>query len=342
VRERYLGKGALLTIVIGLITGLALLIYSAYLFCDLLIPPAEAAPYAGGFLFLIWPLLSIALLMAGIRRVIPLWSLLVALPLMPLSFVFFITSLNAMTDLSKAHYPIQWLVAVHALAPLPIFIYIGWASTPPFHRLLSPNRASAIAWGAVFVFATLTTLTWPKMKEIASEQQNEIARNLRGRFEKVPLDAPLRDWMEYLDSDSIELQKDAVQRVRTLQNKQSEVEEALQGNYSYRFFTQLYRFELSATPGLCASARRWLTEKSIALRPGSGWGKFEPILPGGPADKTPLSACLPTLRWFAVNKCPMLDELNAFETTLRAYRRGSENEPFFHELDEIKLMLPKK
>jgi hypothetical protein len=188
----------------------------------------------------------------------------------------------------------------------------------------------------------LTTIAEPRKKDIARERQNEVTRNLRARFEKVPLDTPLQDWMEYLDSDSLELQNDAVQRVRGLHNKQSEVEKALQGNYSYRFFTHLYQFELSPTPGLCESARRWLSAQSIALRPESGWGKYEPILPGGPSDKTPLAACLPTLRWLAGNRCPMLDELNAFEITLRAYRRGSENEPFFHELDEIKLMLPKK
>jgi hypothetical protein len=336
------GKGALVTIVIGLITGLALLFYSAYLFCNLLIPPEADPAYSGAFLFLIWPLLGIALLMVGIRRVIPLWSLLVALPLMPLSFVLLATSITAVPDLWKAHYPVQWLVAVHAVAPVPIFVYIGWVSIPPLHRLVSPNRASAIAWGAVFVLAMLTTITWPKMNDIARERQNEVTRNLRARFEKVPLDAPLRDWMEYLDCDSIEVQNDAVQRVRGLHNKQSEVEKALQGNYSYGFFTHLYQFELSPTPVLCESARRWLTEKSIALRPESGWGKYAPIRPGGPADKTPLAACLPTLRWLAGNRCPLLDELNTLEITLRAYRRGSENEPFFHELDEIKLMLPKK
>jgi hypothetical protein len=280
--------------------------------------------------------------MVGIRRDIPRWSLLVALPLMPLSFLLLATSITAVPDLWKAHNPVQWLVAVHALAPLPIFVYIGWASIPPSHRLLSPNRASLIAWGAVFALSMLTTIARPKINDLARERQNEVTRNLRARFAKVPPDAPLQDWIEYLDSGSSELQNDTVQRIRGLHHKQSEVEKALLGNYSYRFFTHLYQFELSPTPALCESARQWLIEKSIALKPGSGWDKFQPILPGGPSDKTPVAACLPTLRWFAANQCPMLDELTAFETTLRAYRRGGENEPFFHELEEIKLRLAKK
>jgi hypothetical protein len=178
---------------------------------------------------------------------------------------------------------------------------------------------------------------------LAEQRQKETNLARRAEFDKVPLDAPVQDWMTYLDSDSLELQNDAFQRIRALKNRQPEVERILEsGSYSYRFFTRVSQFELSLTPSLCESMRKWLTEQSIALKPTSSMQKYSPIAPGGSNDNTPLAACLPTLRWFANNQCPMLDEVNAFEATLRSYRRGRENEPFFSALDEIESLLPKQ
>ena len=333
-----------MTIGIGLTMGLALLIYPFFVLCDLFLATDKlGAGFAFVMMLVIWLMLSIALLLVRIRGEIPLWSGLVALLLMPISPMFLGISMFDMPDLWAAHYPVRWMAVVHALVPLLMFAYVGWASIPGIRRMLSANHSSLIVWGAVFALTMLTTITWPKTSQLAEQRQKEINLARRAEFDKIPLDAPVRDWMPYLDADSPELRNGAFQRIRAVKNKQSEIEQILQsGRYSYRFFTYVSQFELSPTPSLCESMRKWLREQSIGLKPTSSMQKYSPIAPGGPNDNTPLAACLPTIRWFAINKCPMLDEVNAFKATLRMYRRGNENEPFFSALDEIGSMLEKQ
>ena len=147
--------------------------------------------------------------------------------------------------------------------------------------------------------------------------------------------------MPFLEPGTAELHAETLQRIRALKDKQPELEEILNsGAFRYVFFTYIHQFDLSPTPRLCEFIRHWLREQSVALKPTAELRKYAHIKPGGYTDDTPVGACGPTLRWFASNKCPMLEEVNAFEATLLSYPGGRENdEPLFSTLDEIKGML---
>lgn len=331
-----------MTIAIYLTLAIALLFFPCFLYCDLVVATEDlGAGFAGFFLLLVWLLLSLGLLLVRIRGLIPLWSGIVALPLMPVVYLLLYYSITQMPALSHAHYPFRWLTAVHSLAVLLLFAYMGWASIPHMHRLFSPDRASATVWGAVFALTMLTTVTWPKANDLDKERQTQNLLARRAQFEKIPRDAPVKEWMPYLDYNTPELHSDAAQRIRALKNRQAEMEEILNaGAFRFAFFTHIHELDLSPTPSLCEFIRRWLREQSDALKPTPEKRKYRDVNPGGYTDPTPVGACAPTLRWFAGNKCPMLDELNAFEATMLSYPGGRNNDkPLFDALDEIERML---
>jgi len=322
--------------------SIAFLLYPFFLLFDLTLDADKlGAGFAFVFLLGMWVLLGVALMLSKIRGEIPLWSALIALPLMLLSLILVTMSAYDLPDLSAAGNSVRWMVGVHALVPLILFLYVGWASIPRAHGLLSANRASAIAWSAVFVLTMLTTITWPKAKAVADQRQKKIVLDRRTRFEAIPSDAPVEQWMPFLEINTSELHNEAAQRIRDLPDRQAQLERIFKGpSFRYCFFTHIYQFDLSPSPSLCEFIRRWLKEQSIALKPTEEQRRYRDLKPGGYTDDTPMIACVPTLRWFASNKCPMFEELNAFEATLLSYPGGRENdEPLFSALDEIKRTL---
>jgi hypothetical protein len=122
--------------------SIAFLLYPFFLLFDLTLDADKlGAGFAFVFLLGMWLLLGVALMLSKIRGEIPLWSALIALPLMLLSLILVAMSAYGLPDLSAAGNSVRWMVGVHALVPLILFLYVGWASIPRAHGLLSANRA---------------------------------------------------------------------------------------------------------------------------------------------------------------------------------------------------------
>ncbi len=169
--------------------------------------------------------------------------------------------------------------------------------------------------------------------KMEAEKREEVGESLKDRiaqFKHIPPDAPVRDWLPFLNYS--ETREETIRSIRSLKHKESDFELLMNGG-DYTVFDWLYQFELAPTPGLCQCARRWLREKSIALKPAQEKASYR--------DMAPINnGHLQTLTSFASQKCPMLEELKALEVTLLSCPGGRGNDPrVFDRLDKIKGML---
>jgi hypothetical protein len=208
-----------------------------------------------------------------------------------------------------------------------IFMAVGAAIS--MHELLEKQP---VRW--MIVAPALIPLI--KDSRLEAEKREEVGEPLKERlaqFKHIPPDAPVRDWLPFLNYS--ETREETIAKIRSLKHKESDFEQ-LMNSGDYTVFDWLYQFELSPTPGLCEGARRWLREKSIALKPAPENASYRDI---APINKGRLQ----TLTSFASQKCPMLEEVKALEATLLSYPGGKDNDPrLFDRLDKIKGMLQER
>jgi hypothetical protein len=317
-----------MTIAIRVAVGFALLAYPVVLYFNLTVhPPMDPAGevFTAIFTAVLWLSLSLALLLAGIQSGIPLWSGVVAVLVIP----FFCASAIPVAELLVRRQSLRWMTVVPAAAgPLVILAYVAWASIPGIRGVLSANLASGIVWGALFALALM--IPWKERLDSEQAERERVPRLERAdQLKQIPPDAPVRDWLPFL-SDS-ETRDAALQKIRALTHKESDIEQMMQHG-DYTAFGWLDQFELSPTPALCECVRTWLRTQTVSLKRTPTQSSYRDIMF--------TSGELGTLQWFAGRRCPMLDELSAFEAALVAYPDPSESDKILLErLDSIKRRL---
>jgi lipoprotein NlpI len=315
-----------------LLLVIAAFFYAMMLLCfgDLHSPGNDAAGrgMAAGFGFLfgcvLWLILGIVLLIAGINGTMPTWAEIAVAILWPLSGV---AALIALEFIERSGSAAGYLV-VPALIPPAMAFYALWARLPSWQRKLPPLETSLVALGAI---ALLSLAPMPRYaaeqieraREIAAEraqakqEATELAERQRQnleRFHKLTPDSPLWEWTPFFGKDS-ELDAQAIAGAKALTHRQADAEEALRRGLGFPL-VEYVRLDLSATPAFCIAANDFLRREAEAHRAPNPDTEYSAIvLPIVEAND------MGAIEWLTKN-CDIDDAIAQIRETVGSYKDG--------------------
>ena len=173
---------------------------------------------------ILWLLLGTLVLVATVKGRVSMPASLPALLAIPASGVAALTALDLLAH--PAEPPYLWPMIISAAVPPLILLFCVWAVVPPARRAVPSWFVAAIVWGATLLFSTTI---WPFQQIRASVVQQQIAEqaNWAADFAKMPRDAPLWDWIPFLDTPNEERLVAVIQAVRQLPGRQEQAETML-------------------------------------------------------------------------------------------------------------------
>jgi hypothetical protein len=273
----------------------------------------------------LWVLLAILLLIAGVRGGFPAWATIAAIILVPASGA---SALSTIEVLARNPHPAKWPLVVPLLAPLLMLAYVVWAYFPLLRTAIPSPTAGGIVWGGVLVLSlvALPTITKPWWEaeqrntqasavaqahaEKERERESKESEEWTAKFEKLPPDASLFQLSEFTRHGD-ELRNKAFQAIRNRPSRQADAEDLLTQGSSWPML-ELPQLDLETTPSLCELARKFLANcaKSIS-----------PPVPGCPYDweKAQVDPYLPAIEWLIEHHCNCSAEVAAVEAAVRAY-----------------------
>lgn len=274
----------------------------------------------------IWSLLGIACLLAGIRGLVPLWSLLIALILVPLSGFAAGNVILLLAQRVEA----QWLAVIIIAVPPLLALYLAWATIPGLHAAIGPRIAAATIWSGI---AILAALPWPQVIALPALQQKRLddwqahRDALFARFNALATDGSVEGWWHFLNS--AEDQRDAaLQQIRHFLDRQPKIEALLQAGDGSGF-PSLHEMELTPDAALCDAARHFLQQRLPGLKPASPAAHYQDI-------RDLVEPYGNTLRWLVANRCPLRPEIEQLAATIRSYPDADEAILFLKDLDDMR------
>ena len=268
-----------------------------------------AQAYAAVEIIVLWLLLAVIALIAGVKGGIAWPSAIAAAILIPASCIvtFFVLGLLSRPGLP----PFLWPIVIPAAVPPLVLLFSYWALIAPLHAVIGPRLAGGFVWGAIL----LLCLAIVPLQQIRNEADNRIAAALEkynADLAKLPPDAPLWDWVPFLDTPSGIKQDELLAHIRTLGRRQSDAELMLdRGDFPLGF---LGRLDLTPTPAICDKARA-LLRRQVA-----------PLVLQTPDSKPyseifrPVANALAAMRWLVGHDCSCDVESQAWEIMASAYR----------------------
>jgi len=319
-------------VLIWICIGLAMLLWPfvAALNFDLTSSDAAGNGIAQAFAMLgtigIWSLLGIALLLAGMRSLIPLWSLLVALVLVPLSGF---AAANVIGVLG-ARVEAQWLAIVVIAVPPLLTLYLAWATIPVLRDLIAPRTAAIIIWTGVGIIGVLP---WPQIIALPALKQKRIDdwyahRDAQmARFNALAASGTLEDWWHFLPS--AEEQREAVvQQIRNFTDRQQRITALLSAGDGSGF-PSLYDLDVAPDTELCVGARHFLQGRIPDFAPKSDAARYKDV-------RDTVEPYGNTMRWLVQNRCPLKPELDQLEAVLRSYTDADQAILFLKDIDDMR------
>jgi hypothetical protein len=224
-----------------------------------------ASAYAAGFTIVIWILLAVLLVMAGVAGKIPAWSAALAFVLVPASGVAAVMAGSLIAELDKIGAGAKWLLVVPGLLPPLLAFYATWAYLPLLRGSISPGVVSALVWGLVLI---LSVIPWPMEKvraQLTAAQQAEWAKRsaeAKARFEELTPDSPMRDWAQFLDDSQWHVR--ARDHILKMPDRTAQSMVMLdRGDFPLKYLLAL---ELDPTPEFCEKLHAYLARREQALR----------------------------------------------------------------------------
>ena len=209
-----------------------------------------AQAYAAIEIVILWGLLALIALIAGVKGAMAWPSAIAAALLIPASAVVAFEVLELLSRPSLP--PFLWPLVIPAVVPPLVLAFCFWALIPPLHTVIGPRLAGGFVWGAVL----LLCLAIVPLQQMRNEADNRVAAALEkynADLAKLPPDAPLWDWAPFLDTANSTKQEELLAHIRTLDRRQSDAELMLErGDFPLGF---LGRLDLTPTPAICDKAR---------------------------------------------------------------------------------------
>jgi hypothetical protein len=265
---------------------------------------AMAQGFAGLGLILLWILLSILALIAAAKGTMPSWAR-PALLLVPASGVAAFTALELLSR--PGNPPWLWPMLIPTFVPPLIVSYCLLALLRP---PITGPRAAALLGAIALLSAAVVPLYAIRSASVAQEENTSASQ--RATIASLPADAPLWEFMPFLDASDQRIGNEARERIRALPRRQADAEAMLvRGDFPLGY---LGSFALDLTPSLCEKARALLRRR------------VEPLVPATPGAK-PYSAVEPEVRaawsamyWLVGYGCAVDAESLAWENMAKAHR----------------------
>ena len=281
-----------------------------------------AQAYAAIEIIIVWSLLAVIAIIAGVKGAIAWPAALVAAILIPASgFVSF----EVLELLSRPRLPpFLWPLIIPALAPLLIMSFSIWALFPSLRARIPESVAAGVIWGATLLLC-VAIVPFDKMREHADDLVADAQAKYDADLAKLPPDAPLWDWAPFLDTRNSTKQSELLAHIRTLDRRQSDAELMLErGDFPLRYLGSL---DLTPTASICDKARALLRRQ------------VEPLMLKSRNSKRyaeiaePVSNALTAMKWLVGYECSCDAESLAWETMAKTYDKPNYD---VYELAELR------
>ncbi len=287
---------------------------------------AYAQAYAAIALILLWLLLGSIALIAFFKGEMPRWAAIAGFILIPASgFVSF----DALEMLSHPYLPPHlWPIVVPAGAPPLIIAFCFWALLPSMRTLIPAPVASGAVWGTVFILcASMTPLQ--KIRGDAANREAAKVEKFDADYATLPADAPLWDWVPFLDTPNTTKSTEVLARIRGLERRQADAELMLdRGDFP---LGQMSGFDLTPTQTICDKTRALLRKQVAALIP-----QIPNSKPFGEVRMQTRNA-VSAMTWLVGYECSCDAESQAWQAMADAYR-----DPGFETVELTRLRDPKE
>lgn len=294
---------------------LALLFYAVSLatLSDLASSDAAGNAYAQAFgaieVFILWSLLAIMTIIAGVKGDMPQPAVFAAVLLIPASgFV----SMEALELLSRPEVkPYLWPLVIPAAIPPLVAAFCFWALLPKLRSAIPARFAASIVWGLIALLC-LAIMPLGQIRQDAKDEFAAARAKYADQFAKLTKDAPLWNWVPFLDTPDNRRSGAAEAGIVGLERRQSDAEIMLdRGDFPLRY---LGRFDLTPTQSICDKARSLLRRQADALAAKS------------PSD-TPdtdtaqqLTDAVVAMQWLVGHNCSCDAEAQAWQSMLEKYK----------------------
>jgi hypothetical protein len=318
-------------VAVGLSAGLgllALLVYAVQLatLAELASSDAAGNAYSQAFgaieIIFLWVLLTALTIIAFVKGAMPWPAALPALILLPVSGVM---AMEALELLSRPYItPFLWPIVIPAAIPPLVVAFCFWALLPALRAAIPAPFASGFVWGATFLLCA-AIVPLGQMRHRADDRTTAALEKYDTDYAKLPADAPLWDWVPFLETRNTTKQNEILVRIRALDRRQSDAELMLdRGDFPLRYLKSL---DLTPTPALCDKARSLLRKQ------------VEPLVLATPNSKpyrvigVQVSDAADAMEWLVGYECSCDAESLAWETMAKAYEGSSWD---VHRLSELR------
>jgi hypothetical protein len=289
--------------------------------------------------FCLWTVLTIILIVSGIRGRMAAWSIGCAVLLVPASCAASVAAVEILKESGAG----RWPSIVPALVPPLLLTYAAWMYFPEFRAIVRPRLADGATWTMLLM---LSIAPWPATMVRMGERQAVRARveataqvevahhievkqaepdfeNPRARFERLGPDSPLWEWAWAAEKGS-EFRDQALADIRQLERRQPDAEIMLERGWSFPM-VELPNLALQPTPSFCDHARSFLRRRAEDVTA---------VAPPPPYSVVAqrIEIYLPAMRWLVENRCDCGKELRAIDGAIKAYPDSPERSTFLREL----------
>jgi hypothetical protein len=268
-----------------------------------------AEAYAGFEIILLWGLLVVLLVVAGINGAMPWPAAAAGVVLIPASGVAAMTALGLLADHNAP--PFLWPIVTPALVPPLVVVFAFWTLIPQLRSTVPAGITAGTAWGITLL---LCVCVWPMadIRHRAEQREADVQVRLATDYANMPPNAPLWDWAPFLQTRNDIRVGEVLQRISKLDRRQSDAEVMLdRGDFPLRYLGYM---ELDPTPVICDKARNLLRRRvqPLVLKVANS-RPYTDI-----ADD--VAAALAAMQWLTGHGCPCAAEAQAWETMANAYR----------------------
>lgn len=160
--------------------------------------------------------------------------------------------------------PFLWPIAIPAVVPLLVLAFSYWALIPPLNAAIPARVAGGVVWGLV-VLSCLAIFPLERSRDQANAGIAAAQARYDADLAKLRADAPLWDWVPFLQTRNAVKQDEVLGHIRRLARRQSDAELMLErGDFPLGFLSQI---DLQPTPAICDKARALLRRQVVPLVP---------------------------------------------------------------------------
>jgi len=139
-----------------------------------------AQAYAAIEIFLLWGLLALITLIAGVKGAVAWPSVTAAAILIPASGIVTFEALELLSRPSLP--PFLWPLIIPATVPPLVLAFSYWALIPPLHAIIGPRLAGGFVWGLIL----LLCLAIVPLQQMRNEADNRVAAALENTMPTSP------------------------------------------------------------------------------------------------------------------------------------------------------------